>query len=108
MSACVEPSPVVAGPAGERPAEVEVGGLREVAVAAQAPDAGQVRRARAREEVLRLAAVDLGRGLQEEQRVREQPGQRQAGVGDPLFAAQQVLRSPAAGRSRAGRGCASG
>ena len=80
---------VVAVRVGE--AEIDVARLGDVLVAAQMTDEAEIA-ARARlEDVARVAAEHLARRFEEGPRVRNQPRDRDAGVGDPFFSTKQVL-----------------
>src|SRR5438093_8516704 len=88
---CLERGPRVVVALRERSAEIEVGGLGEVAVAAHAPDVGEIAPRWRAEQLRRFAPVHLGRGLEEEDLVGEEPAHGDPGVGDALFAADEVL-----------------
>ena len=82
---------VLRGAAGEGSPEIDVGGLADVAEPAQAPHVCQVATLGGSEEIPRLPAVHLGRGLQEQDRIDDQAREREPGVVDAVLAAHQVL-----------------
>src|SRR5436305_3325628 len=87
----MEARPLLGRSARERAAKIEVRRFREVAKAAQPADVREVLAARGAEQLRRLASVDLGGGLQEEDRVDDEAREREPRVGDALLAADEVL-----------------
>ncbi len=77
-------------PAGHGSPEVDVGGLGQILIEAEVTQVGQVATLGCPEDI-RLTSIDLTGGLEEHPRVRDQPRERNAGVGEPVFATREVL-----------------